>query len=118
MTLALSVSALAANGYNDNSGTITIDNAVVGKTYTIYEILKLESYNNDATPKAYSYKATAAWESFINSNEIKGVYVEVDGQGYVTWKDGDLLLALPRRQKPLQLLLLRIRGLQKPLPAR
>ena len=88
MTLALSVSALAANGYNDNSGTITIDNAVVGKTYTIYEILKLESYNNDATPKAYSYKATAAWESFINSNEIKGVYVEVDGQGYVTWKDG------------------------------
>lgn len=88
MTLALSVSALAANGYNDNSGTITIDNAVVGKTYTIYEILELESYNNDATPKAYSYKATAAWESFINSNEIKGVYVEVDGQGYVTWKDG------------------------------
>lgn len=88
MTLALSVSALAASGTNDNSGTITIDNAVVGKTYTIYEILKLESYNNDATPKAYSYKATAAWESFINSNEIKGVYVEVDGQGYVTWKDG------------------------------
>ena len=39
MTLALSVTALAANGYNDNSGTITIDNAVVGKTYTIYEIL-------------------------------------------------------------------------------
>ena len=88
MTLALSVSALAANGYNDNSGTITIDNAVVGKTYTIYEILKLESYNNDATPKAYSYKATDTWVDFINGNDIKDVYVKVDGQGYVTWVDG------------------------------
>ncbi len=88
LTLALSVSALAANGYNDNSGTITIDNAVVGKTYTIYEILKLESYNNDATPKAYSYKATDTWVDFINGNDIKDVYVKVDGQGYVTWVDG------------------------------
>ena len=88
MTLALSVSALAASGTNDNSGTITIDNAVVGKTYTIYEILKLESYNNDATPKAYSYKATDAWVNFINGNDIKDVYVKVDGQGYVTWVDG------------------------------
>ena len=88
MTLALSVTALAANGYNDNSGTITIDNAVVGKTYTIYEILKLESYNNDATPKAYSYKATDTWVNFINGNDIKDVYVKVDGQGYVTWVDG------------------------------
>lgn len=84
MTLALSVSALAANGTNDNSGEITIDNAVVGQTYTIYQILKLESYNEDS--KAYSYKATSEWDAFINGNGIKDVYVEVDSQGYVTWK--------------------------------
>lgn len=82
MILALSVTAaFAADG-----GKITIDNAVVGQTYTIYEILYLESYNKDAG--AYAYKATDAWSDFINSDTIKGVYVEVDNQGYVTWKDG------------------------------
>lgn len=65
------------------TGKITIDNAVVGQTYTIYEILKLESYDKDKG--AYSYKATEAWQNFINSNDIKGEYVNVDGQGYVTW---------------------------------
>lgn len=84
MTLALSVTALAASGTNDNSGKITIDNAVVGQTYTIYQILKLESYNEDS--KAYSYKATSEWDAFINGTGIKDVYVEVDSQGYVTWK--------------------------------
>lgn len=84
MTLALSVSALAASGTNDNSGTITIDNAVVDQTYTIYQILKLESYNEDS--KAYSYKATSEWDAFIKGAGIKDVYVEVDSQGYVTWK--------------------------------
>lgn len=81
-TFAVGVSA------DDTTGTITIDNAVVGQTYTIYEILYLESYNEAA--KAYSYKATDAWSDFINSTDIKGKYVSVDDQGYVTWvKDAD-----------------------------
>ena len=67
-------------------GSITINDAVVGQTYTIYQILDLESYN--ASANAYAYKATTAWNSFINSDAIKGTYVEVDAQGYVTWKDG------------------------------
>ena len=86
MTLALSVSALAASGTNNDNGKITIDNAVVGQTYTIYQILKLESYNEEAN--AYSYKATDAWVNFINRADIKGTYVNVDPQGYVTWKEG------------------------------
>lgn len=68
------------------TGKITIDNAVVGQTYTIYEILKLESYDKDKG--AYSYKATEAWSTFINSDGIKGTYVNVDTSGYVTWKQG------------------------------
>ncbi len=88
MVLSLSVSAFAASGTNSNSGTITINNAVVNQTYTIYQILKLESYNADAN--AYAYKATTAWETFINGTGIKGTYVNVDSQGYVTWvKDAD-----------------------------
>lgn len=83
LLLALSVPAMAIG-----DGTITIDNAVKGQTYTIYEILYLESYNKDAG--AYAYKAATAWSSFINSGAVKGVYVSVDDQGYVTWvKDAD-----------------------------
>ena len=81
LLLALSVPAMAAG-----EGTITINNAVVGQTYTIYRILELESYNS--MTNAYSYKATTDWKDFINSDGIKGTYMDVDAQGYVTWKDG------------------------------
>ena len=90
MVLALGLTTvLAADetaGVNNSSGKITIGNAVAGQTYTVYQILKLESYDNDA--KAYAYKATAAWADFITRNDIKGTYVNVDDQGYVTWIDG------------------------------
>lgn len=81
MVFAVAVTVLA-----EGSGSITVDNAVVGQTYTIYEILRLESYN--ATTDAYSYKATDAWKGFINGDGIKGIYVDVNEQGYVTWHDG------------------------------
>lgn len=86
MILTLSVGAFAASGVNDNSGTITINNAVVGQNYTIYQILALESYNEENG--AYSYKATEAWSNFINGEDIKDKYVKVDDQGYVTWVEG------------------------------
>ena len=76
LLLALSVPAMAIGG-----GTITINNAVVGQTYTIYRILELESYN--ATTKAYSYKATTDWDAFVKAHST---YFDVDAQGYVTWK--------------------------------
>lgn len=79
MALSLITTAFAAG----ETGSITIDNAVVGQTYTIYQILDLESY--DAKAGAYAYKATTAWNAFINSDAIKGTYVNVDAQGYVTW---------------------------------
>ena len=82
MVFALATTAFAEG----ETGSITINDAVVGQTYTIYQILDLESYNT--TSNAYSYKATTAWNTFINSDAIKGTYVEVDAQGYVTWKTG------------------------------
>lgn len=85
MALSLITTAFAAG----ETGSITIDNAVVGQTYTIYQILDLESYNKDSG--AYAYKATAAWRDFINGADVKSVYVNVDAQGYVTWvKDADV----------------------------
>lgn len=65
------------------TGKITITNAANGKEYKVYEILHLESYDN--AKKAYAYKATSAWETFVNSQTS---YFNVDAQGYVTWKDG------------------------------
>ena len=83
LVLILMLTVAFAEG---ETGSITINDAVVGQTYTIYQILDLESYN--ASANAYAYKATTAWSTFINSDAIKGTYVAVDAQGYVTWKDG------------------------------
>lgn len=80
MVLALSAGVFAAAV---NEGSITIDNAITGQTYTIYEILHLESYNKESN--AYSYKATAAWKDFVESQDIKGTYLVTNDQGYVTW---------------------------------
>ncbi|MDD6411157.1 MAG: SpaH/EbpB family LPXTG-anchored major pilin [Oliverpabstia intestinalis] len=85
MVMVLAMGSLTAFA-EGKTGSITINHAVVGQTYTIYQILDLESYN--ASANAYAYKATTAWNTFINSNGIKGTYVNVDTQGYVTWKDG------------------------------
>lgn len=76
MALALAVPALAA----DNDGSITISNAKKDEKYNIYQILELESYDEESG--AYAYKVTSKWESFLKS---QGTYVNVDDQGYVTW---------------------------------
>ena len=86
MGLATTAFAVGAEETTTKPGSITITNALKGETYTIYQILDLESYND--TANAYAYKATAAWKGFIISSGIKDTYVEVDTQGYVTWKEG------------------------------
>lgn len=92
MILAMSVPAFAAEG-KLTGGSITINDAVPGQTYNAFQILYLESYSTDAEGNAtgaYAYKANPDWSAFINSNAIKGVYLNVDKQGYVTWvEDAD-----------------------------
>ena len=83
MVLSMSTVAFAAQGTNDNNGSITINDAVEGHTYNAYQVLVLESYNTDAG--AYSYKANAAWEDWLKSQTQ---YVSIDAQGYVTWVEG------------------------------
>lgn len=87
MALALSLPAFAASGTYDNSGSITIDNAVPGQTYNIYQVLVLESYDTDK--EAYAYKANLDWENWL---ETQTNYVSIDEQGYVTWvEDADVV---------------------------
>ena len=86
MVLSMSTVAFAAQGTNDDSGSITINDAVEGHTYNAYQVLVLESYNTDAG--AYSYKANGAWKNWLESQTK---YVSIDAQGYVTWvKDADV----------------------------
>lgn len=86
-------SVVGAEGTGTTSGTsaykgkITIDNAIVDQTYTIYRILELESFS-DKTIKPntgnYAYKAVKEWEDFIKTGEGKD-YLEIK-DGYVYWK--------------------------------
>lgn len=81
MVFAMTVTpAFAAHGTNSNSGSITIDNAEDGHTYSAYQVLVLESYNTDAN--AYSYKAASGWGDWLKTQTK---YVNVDADGYVTW---------------------------------
>lgn len=97
-----------AGGKTQPTGTITIINAVPNQTYSIYRILDLESYSGAGTPLDengnptggnYAYKANTKWNTFINGNDIKGVFVEVDKQGYVTWKDGADVVAFAAKAR-------------------
>ena len=81
MTLALSVSALAAG-----NGSITIQNPITGETYKAYLMFELESYNT--TDKAYSYKITEDWREFVTTGFGKD-YFTIDTQDYVTQKTGE-----------------------------
>lgn len=83
MVFALATTAFAAQEGPKDGGSITIDNAVVGQTYRVYQILYLESY--DKKSGAYSYKANSAWEDWL---ETQTQYVSIDTQGYVTWVSG------------------------------
>ena len=83
MMLALSTAALADG---ETTGSVTIDNAVKDKTYSIYKIFDLDSH--DANYKAVTYKVDADWAGFFAAG-AKGLdYVTIDDMGYVTWNEG------------------------------
>ena len=81
--MASVVSAEGA-GATAATGTITIDNAIKDQTYTIYKMLTLESY--DAAKGLYSYKPVAIWENFFKTGGEGSSYVDINENGYVTWK--------------------------------
>ncbi|MCD7823707.1 MAG: LPXTG cell wall anchor domain-containing protein [Oscillospiraceae bacterium] len=65
-------------------GSITITDAVVGETYTVYRMLDV-TYN--AQSGAYSYTVNSDWASFFAQNSISGTggYVVIDTNGHVSW---------------------------------
>lgn len=84
MVVSMSCNVKADEGTTPTTGTITIDNAKNGETYTIYQVLTLES--SDVANGLYSYTpANNAWEAYFKTEEGKK-YMTVDDNGYVTTK--------------------------------
>lgn len=81
LVLAMAVPAFAVTNTGAN-GSITIDNAVDGETYTIYRMFKLDSYNGDA----YSYTVENNWKTFFSTGAGKD-YISLTN-GHPTWKTG------------------------------
>lgn len=83
LVLAMAVPAFAVTNTGTN-GSITIDNAVSGETYTIYRMFTLDSY--DAESKTYSYTVESAWENFFKTGVGKD-YITLTN-GHPTWTEG------------------------------
>ena len=83
LVLAMAVPAFAVTNSGTN-GSITIDNAVSGETYTIYRMFTLDSY--DAASKTYSYTVESAWENFFKTGVGKD-YITLTN-GHPTWTEG------------------------------
>lgn len=80
MMLAMTITAMAATGMNNNNGKITVTNAIVGESYSVYQIFQLESY--DEEKEAYLYTVLSDWEDFVSQ---ESALIEIE-DGYVTWK--------------------------------
>ena len=73
--------------YGQKDGSITITGALQGQTYTIYEMLKLESFSGTN----YSYKIADGWVNFYREGAEGAAYMKKDENGYMSFiagKDG------------------------------
>ena len=83
---AMAVPAFAADNAATETGSITIKNAVSGKTYNVYRILNIATHNDGYT--GIVYKTNDKWSEFINSEGVKSNYfTAVGSDGVVTVKD-------------------------------
>lgn len=88
LLLVLSLAQVGNVKADGTKGTITINNAIVNETYSIYRILDLETY--DALNNHYIYRANTKWQSFINDANKGGKYLEAkheNGNTYYVWKE-------------------------------
>lgn len=84
--MILGMASVVSAAGTTETGTITINDAINGQKYIIYKLLDLESYDKDKN--LYSYKPAAEWKTFFETNEQGKEYVDINANGYVTWKEG------------------------------
>ena len=82
---AMAVPAFAAEGA---SGSITIDKAINGETYTAYKIFDVVSSKQETDGKTtYVYTVAEGWAGFFEQSNVKD-YVTVDKNGQPAWVEG------------------------------
>ena len=86
MVCAMAIPAFAAGGTTASTGSITIDKAVNGETYTIYKMFDLNSY--DPTAGTYSYTVDSNWKAFFATGAEGANYITLDANGHPTWVSG------------------------------
>lgn len=83
VSMSCNVEAEEEGAYKDGDGSITITNAQIDKTYTIYEMLQLESFSGNN----YSYKVADGWETFFTTG-VGATCMKKDENGYMTYRTG------------------------------
>lgn len=99
LTVMCLIPSVGAVKNDEGTGTIKITGAKA-EEYSIYQILKLDSYANidgeeglgEDDGYVYTTGASADWDAFVKSDDIKGKYLNIDDENYVTWvKDADVV---------------------------
>lgn len=80
LVLAMAVPAWA----DENTGSITVQGAVDGETYSIYKIFDVTGYDMTTHPHKITYKVTAGWASFFTAENPGAKYVTLDSKNQIS----------------------------------
>lgn len=80
LVLAMAVPAWAEG----NKGSITVQNAKAGETYSIYKIFDVVSYDTSVSPSKIVYKVTNEWKDFFAIGNAGVKYITLDKNDQVS----------------------------------
>lgn len=78
----------AQKGTNSDNGKITINGAIEGKEYSVYQILQLESYDTEKQAYTYTITTDSDWYAFLTNVNLGGAYVKVDTENLYATENG------------------------------
>lgn len=80
LVLAMAVPAWA----DENTGSITVQGAVNGESYSIYKIFDVTGYDMTTNPHKITYKVTDGWASFFEKGKPGAAYVTLDSKKQIS----------------------------------
>lgn len=87
MIMVLALTLVPMTAFAANEGSITINNAEKGQTYSIYQMATIESSTGTDADDKYSYKVADGWAAFFTAQGIPVI------DGYVRYSDSDSMSA-------------------------
>lgn len=80
LVLAMAVPAWAEG----NTGSITVQGAVNGESYSIYKIFDVTGYDMTTKPHKITYKVTDGWAPFFKAENPGAAYVTLDSKNQIS----------------------------------